>query len=129
MNIPQQIGTKYFRFGIILLHEIPEEISAIAARYLDVEDINLEILRLWIEGKGSPLDWHSLIHALKTIGLDVLASDICNALHDSDDSMCKSKCVYNSCSEACSPILISTRLRNYDPLRAIPAIIVTKITL
>ena len=43
--------------------------------------INLEILRLWIGGKGKPLSWNTLINVLKDIGLGTLASDIKDGLH------------------------------------------------
>ena len=51
--------------------------SAIATKYRDdAEQINLEILRLWIGGKGKPLSWDMLIDVLKAIGLNILAGDI-----------------------------------------------------
>jgi len=78
INIPRQIGTKYFQFGIQLLNdETGEEIEAIVSKYREEsEEINLKILRLWMRGKGKPLDWDNLIQVLKTIGLGTLASDI-----------------------------------------------------
>lgn len=78
INIPKQIGTKYFQFGIQLLNdETGEEIEAIVSRYREkAEEVNLEILRLWIEGKGKSLDWDNLIQVLKAIKLGTLASDI-----------------------------------------------------
>ena len=84
INIPQQIGTKYFQFGIQLLNdEAGEEIEAIVSRYREeAEEINLKILRLWIRGKGKPLDWDNLIKVLKTIGLVTLAIDIQEGLHN-----------------------------------------------
>jgi len=78
INIPQQIGTKYFQFGIQLLNdETGEEIEAIVSRYREKpEEVNLKILSHWIGGKGKPLDWDNLIQVLKAIGLGTLASDI-----------------------------------------------------
>jgi len=38
------------------------------------------IFELWIEGKGKPLEWDTLICTLKEIGLNTLASDICEYL-------------------------------------------------
>ena len=83
INIPQQIGIKYFQFGVQLLNdETGEEIEAIALKYREeAEEINLKILRLWIRGKGKPLHWDSLIEVLKAIGLGTLASDIQHGLH------------------------------------------------
>ena len=78
INIPKQISTKYFMFGILLLNdETGAEVRTITTKHhQDAELINLEILSLWIEGKGKPLTWGVLIDVLKTIGLDVLANDI-----------------------------------------------------
>jgi len=82
INIPQQVGTKYFMFGVLLLNdETGAEMSAIATKYRDdAEQINLEILRLWIGGKGKPLSWDMLIDVLKATGLSTLASDIQDSL-------------------------------------------------
>ena len=78
INIAKQISTKYFMFGILLLNdETGAEVRTIATKYhQDAEQINLEILSLWIEGKGKPLSWDVLIDVLKAIGLSSLAKDI-----------------------------------------------------
>ena len=83
INIPQQISTKYFMFGVLLLNDkTGAEVSTIVTKYHgDAEQINLEILRLWIGGRGKPLSWNILISVLKEIGLDNLASGIKNGLH------------------------------------------------
>ena len=83
VNIPQQIGTKYFQFGIHLLNdETGEEIEAIVSKYReDAEEMNFKILGLCMKGKGKSLDWDSLIKVLKTTGLSTLASDIQDGLH------------------------------------------------
>ena len=69
-------------FGILLLNdETGAEVNAIVSKYReDAEQINLEILRLWIEGEGKPLSWDVLIDVLKAIGLNTLAEDINNGL-------------------------------------------------
>ena len=97
INIPQEIGTKYFQFGIQLLNdETGEEIEAIASKYReDAQEINFKILRLWMRGKGKPLDWDNLIQVLEAIGLSTLASDIQDGLPRSN---CKSVFVV---SETC----------------------------
>lgn len=63
INIHRQIGTKYPKFGILLLNdETGAEINTIALKYgKDAELINLEILRRSIEGRGNPLSWDTLI--------------------------------------------------------------------
>jgi len=78
INIPQQIGTKYFMFGVLLLNdETGAVVNALVTQYRDnAEQINSEILRLWIGGKGKPLGWDMLIDVLKAIGLNALANDI-----------------------------------------------------
>ena len=65
-------------FGILLLNdEMGAEVNAIVSKYReDAEQINLEILRLWIEGKGKPLSWDMLVDVLKATGLNTLAEDI-----------------------------------------------------
>ena len=69
-------------FGILLLNdETGAEVRTITTKFHeDADQINLEILRLWIEGKGKPLSWDVLIDVLKGIGLNSLAKDIDNRL-------------------------------------------------
>ena len=69
-------------FGILLLNdEMGAQVNAIVSKYReDAEQINLEILRLWIEGKGKPLSWDMLIDVLKATGLNALAEDINDGL-------------------------------------------------
>ena len=82
INIPKQISTNYSMFGILLLNdETGAEVRTITTKFHeDANQINLEILRLWIEGKGKPLSWDVLIDVLKGIGLNSLAKDIDNGL-------------------------------------------------
>ena len=82
INIPQQIGAKYLMFGVLLLNdETGAKVSAIVAKYHgDAEQINLEILKLWIKGNGKPLNWDKLIGVLKDIGLSTLAGDLQDGL-------------------------------------------------
>jgi len=82
INIPQQIGTNYFSFGVLLLNdETGAEVNAITTQYRDnAQQINLEILRMWIGGKGQPLSWDTLIDVLKATGLNTLAGDIQDSL-------------------------------------------------
>ena len=78
INIPEHIGTMYFKFGVLLLNdETGAEVRAIATQYQNnAEQINLEILSRWIEGKGKPLSWNTLIDILEKIGQKTLAGDI-----------------------------------------------------
>ena len=79
INIPQEIGIKYFEFGILLLEDATgARVDAIALKHLNnAQQINLEILKEWIGGRGAqPVDWPTLVKVLKDIGLIVLADDI-----------------------------------------------------
>ena len=69
-------------FGVLLLNDkIAAEVTAIVKEHREnAADINLEILRLWIEGKGKPLSWNTLINVHKDIGLGTLAGDIQDGL-------------------------------------------------
>ena len=82
INIPQQIGTNYFPFGVLLINdETGAEVNAVTTQHRDnAQQTNLEILRLWIGGKGKPLSWDTLINVLKAIGLNNLAGDIQESL-------------------------------------------------
>ena len=70
-------------FGILLLNdETGAEVRTIVTKHHeDADQINLEILSLWIQGKGKPLSWDVLIDVLKTIGLGTLTEDTENGLH------------------------------------------------
>ena len=61
----------HFLFRVLLLNdERGAEVSAIVTKYRDdAEQINLEILRLWIGGKSKPLSWNTLIDVLKAVKL------------------------------------------------------------
>ena len=78
INIPEQIGTNYSTFGILLLNdETAAGVKAIIKEHHEnAAEINLEILRRWVEGKGKPLSWDTLISVLNSIGLGSLAGDI-----------------------------------------------------
>ena len=82
ISIPQQVGAQYFTFGVVLLNDkTGAEVNAIATQYRgNAQQINFEILRLWIGGKGKPLSWDALIDVLKAIGLNTLAGDIQDSL-------------------------------------------------
>ena len=56
INIPEQIGTMYFKFGVLLLND----------------ETGAEVR----EGKGKPLSWNTLIDILEKIGQKTLAGDI-----------------------------------------------------
>ena len=84
VNIAEEIGTSYSDFGILLLNdERGNKVSAIVQEHRgNAKEINYEILRLWLEGKGQPLSWSTLVQVLKDIKLNKLASEIEQALID-----------------------------------------------
>ena len=83
IDISEQIGTKYLKFGVLLLNDkTGAEVPAIVRKHHEnAADINFEILRQWIEGKGKPLSWDTLINVLKDIGLHSLGRDIEDGLY------------------------------------------------
>ena len=79
INLPQEIGMKYYQFGILLLEDATgARVDAIAHKCSnDAEQINLVILKEWIGGRGAkPVNWPTLVEVLKDIGLTVLAGEI-----------------------------------------------------
>ena len=79
INIPQEIGIKYNKFGFLLLND-PNgtKVSKIEDKHRgDAERINTEILREWVTvGGKKPVSWETLITVLRNIELDILASEI-----------------------------------------------------
>ena len=78
INIPQEIGSNYFYFGLHLLND-PNGIRVrnIEHDYREIERINIEILQAWVTGRGKqPVTWETLTEVLRNIGLGTLASEI-----------------------------------------------------
>ena len=79
INIPQEIGTKYYQFGIILLND-PKGTRVSNIKHKHGEDslqINIEILQEWATGRGKkPVTWETLTIVLRDIELSTLASEI-----------------------------------------------------
>ena len=79
MNLPEKIGVDYNALGVLLLKDNDgDRITAITKELRgNAADINLEILRLWLKGKGRlPVTWATLVAVLQDIGLKKLAKDI-----------------------------------------------------
>ena len=77
--IAEEIGTKYERFGILLLQDrTGANVRNIAHRCSnDPERINTEILQQWLAGMGKlPVTWATLVEVLRDIGLSTLADGI-----------------------------------------------------
>ena len=79
INIPQEIGTKYHNFGLFLLEDDTGAwIHSLAHKHMkDAEQINMEVLRHWITGRGKhPVTWRTLTQVLHDIELRTLAGEI-----------------------------------------------------
>ena len=79
INIPQEIGSNYYQFGMFLLDD-PNgtRVNNIERKHReDPERINTEILREWATGRGKkPVTWETLTEVLRDIELGALASEI-----------------------------------------------------
>ena len=79
INIPQEISSNYYYFGLHLLDD-PNgtRVHNLELEYRqNAERINTEILREWVTGRGKkPVTWKTLIIVLRDIELSTLASEI-----------------------------------------------------
>ena len=78
LRVPQQVGANYFTFGIFLLDDKTGSRmrSFKQACLANPEDVMLMVLQEWLEGKGLPVTWKSLIQTLRDTDLSVLADQI-----------------------------------------------------
>ena len=79
INIPQEIGTKYFQFGIHILNDHNgNRVQTIEhSCHEESERINIKIIQEWVAGKGKkPVNWKTLTEVLHGIELRTLASEI-----------------------------------------------------
>ena len=79
INVPQQIGTNFMKFGILLLEdENGAKIQSIVLKCGDnPEQITMKVLQEWIAGQGKlPVSLNTLIEVLRDIDLGTLADDI-----------------------------------------------------
>ena len=77
INIPSRISTKYPNFGIQLLLDY-KSVQSLERQYSrDCEQINIQILQGWLDGKGKePKTWATLVEVLNDIELGELSSQI-----------------------------------------------------
>ena len=77
-SVASEIGIKCKLFGIFLLNDGKgAKVDAIARKHgNDSEQINIEILQLWLAGEGRDVSWRTLIEVLNDIGLGELATEI-----------------------------------------------------
>ena len=79
INVPQQIGTNFMNFGVLLLEdENGARIQSIIHECRDnPEQVTTKVLQEWIAGRGKlPVSWGTLIEVLRDIDLCTLANDI-----------------------------------------------------
>ena len=78
LNVPEQVGTKYRKFGTLLLDDQKGNQVDILEKELHwvVEDINTKILQYWLQGKGLPVTWETLLDTLRACSLNELADQI-----------------------------------------------------
>ena len=79
INIPQEIGPNYYKFGLHLLddHNGTRVKNIEHKQNRDAERINTEIFQEWVSGKGKkPVTWETLTEVLHDIELCALASEI-----------------------------------------------------
>ena len=79
INVPEEIGSEYTSFGILLLEDDNgSRIRDIANKHRDDgKKIAIEILQEWLVGKGrQPVTWQTLVEVLKDAGFSELAKDI-----------------------------------------------------
>ena len=79
INIPQEIGIKYYQFGLLLLEDdTGARIQTLTHKHMkDAEQINMEVLQQWLAGRGKhPITWKTLAEVLQDIELNILAKEI-----------------------------------------------------
>ena len=79
INVTVEVGKKYFEFGVELL----DDKNGQRTRNIEIqkkgsppEDINREILMEWLQGKGKPVTWKTLVEVLQLIELNKLAEAV-----------------------------------------------------
>ena len=77
INIPQEIGEKYFSFGVFLLQDSNGHlVRNIEGKHCnDYYNINIAILEQWVKN-GSQVTWKTLMQTLEDIQLNRLADEI-----------------------------------------------------
>ena len=82
VNLAEKISN-YWDFGVLLLKDdTGDRVTAIEKKQGKCTlDINRQILRLWVQGKGrQPVTWTTLVTVLQDIGLVTLAKEIENVI-------------------------------------------------
>ena len=83
IDIIDEVGVKYLKFGILLLEDKTcAHVQGLIKKHSgDCECINIEIVQEWLQGRGAkPVSWRTLTRILKAVKLTVLAQDITDTL-------------------------------------------------
>ena len=81
IDLANEIGTDYKKFGPILLDNHKKVANIAANNRGQVEDIVDDILSEWLKGGGrTPVNWETLIAVLRESGLITLADNVYSAL-------------------------------------------------
>ena len=83
LQVPENVGANYITFGIFLLNDkTGSRVDSFQKECRgDANEVMLKILREWIQGKGLPVTWESLVQALRDTKLTSLADQI-ESFHD-----------------------------------------------
>ena len=78
LDIPLHVGVKYKSFGIFLLDDkAGNRVNVIEHNCREnAENITMEILREWLNGKGTEISWKNLIKTLRKCKINFAADQI-----------------------------------------------------
>ena len=77
LNIHKDVGPNYKIFGTFLLHDkTGMVVEGIKDCYRTPQNITLQILQEWLIGRGESITWQSLVQALHSSDLNVLADRV-----------------------------------------------------
>ena len=81
LKVPERVGTKYQEFGIFLLNDTTgSKVESLKHQHMgDPSRITMGILQEWLEGRGLPVSWGTLIQTLRDIQLNLLAEEVAAA--------------------------------------------------
>ena len=89
IDIAQEIGTDYEKFGTLLLEDkTGNKVNSIKeSEQGDPLPVTVKILRQWLKGKGKePVTWRTLVTCLRATGLNVLADSVDHSLSEHNES-------------------------------------------
>ena len=78
LEVPLHVAVKYKSFGVFLLDDrAGNRVDVIEHNCRgDAENITTEILREWLNGKGTEISWKNLIKTLRKCKINFLAAQI-----------------------------------------------------